>query len=153
MSSILLSVRYKVKRNDITVSQITGVMIVCSTFCLGADHRKHQSSVSLAFVRGIHRWPVNSQRASNAENVSIWWRHHHRSTTTQDFVGVMSEWCLALPSYYILIKDSQPLTGRLCWAHADTSVVDWSEMNVGKVEYFNQSPTLMTSFTFVLQTT
>ena len=23
----------------------------------GADHRKHQSSVSLAFVRGIHRWP------------------------------------------------------------------------------------------------
>ena len=30
------------------------------------------------FVRGIHRWPVNSpaQGASNAENVSIWWRHH-----------------------------------------------------------------------------
>ena len=28
--------------------------------------------MSLAFVRGIHRWPV--QRASNAENVSIWWR-------------------------------------------------------------------------------
>ena len=27
---------------------------------LGADHRKHQSSTSLAFVRGIHRWPVNS---------------------------------------------------------------------------------------------
>ena len=25
----------------------------------GADQRKHQSSVSLAFVRGIHRWPVN----------------------------------------------------------------------------------------------
>ena len=34
-------------------------------------------------VRGIHRWPVNSptvefpaQMASNAENDSIWWRHH-----------------------------------------------------------------------------
>ena len=27
---------------------------------LGVDHRKHQSSASLAFVRGIHRWPVNS---------------------------------------------------------------------------------------------
>ena len=26
----------------------------------GADERKHQSSVSLAFVWGIHRWPVNS---------------------------------------------------------------------------------------------
>ena len=31
--------------------------------------------MSLAFVRGIHRWPVH--RASGAENVSIWWRHHH----------------------------------------------------------------------------
>ena len=28
--------------------------------CSGADHRKHRSSTSLAFVRGIHRWPVNS---------------------------------------------------------------------------------------------
>ena len=26
----------------------------------GADQRKHQSTASLAFVRGIHRWPVNS---------------------------------------------------------------------------------------------
>ena len=26
----------------------------------GADERKHQSSASLAFVLGIHRWPVNS---------------------------------------------------------------------------------------------
>ena len=26
----------------------------------GADQRKHQSSTSLAFARGIHRWPVNS---------------------------------------------------------------------------------------------
>ena len=29
-------------------------------FIQGVDQRKHQSSVSLAFVRGIHRWPVNS---------------------------------------------------------------------------------------------
>ena len=41
-------------------SQITGVSIVCSTVCSGADQRKHQSSTSLAFVGGIHRWPVNS---------------------------------------------------------------------------------------------
>ena len=27
---------------------------------LGTDQRKHQSSTSLAFVRGIHQWPVNS---------------------------------------------------------------------------------------------
>ena len=41
-------------------SQITGVSMVCSTVCSGADQRKHQSSASLAFVRGIYRWPVNS---------------------------------------------------------------------------------------------
>ena len=41
-------------------SQITGVSIVCSTVCSGADQRKHQSIASLAFVRGIHRWSVDS---------------------------------------------------------------------------------------------
>ena len=39
-------------------SQITGVSIVYLTVCSGADQRKHQSSASLAFVRGIHRWLV-----------------------------------------------------------------------------------------------
>ena len=50
-------------------SQITGAPIVYSTVCSGADQRKYLSSASLAFVRGIHRWPVNSpqQRASDAE--------------------------------------------------------------------------------------
>ena len=43
--------------------------------------KKTQSSVSLAFVRGPRLWPVDSpygfplQRASNAENVCIWWHH------------------------------------------------------------------------------
>ena len=40
------------------VSQITGDPIVWSTVCSGADLRKHQSSVSLAFVRRIHPWSV-----------------------------------------------------------------------------------------------
>ena len=41
-------------------SQITSFSIVCSTIYTGADQSKHQSSASLAFVQGIHRWPVNS---------------------------------------------------------------------------------------------
>ena len=41
-------------------SQITGVSIVCLTVCSGEDERKHQSYVSLAYVRGIHQWPVDS---------------------------------------------------------------------------------------------
>ena len=41
-------------------SQITSLTIVYSAVYSGKDERKHQSSASLAFVRGIHRWPVNS---------------------------------------------------------------------------------------------
>ena len=41
-------------------SQITSLTIVYSGVYWGANQRKHQSSASLAFVRGIHRTPVNS---------------------------------------------------------------------------------------------
>ena len=49
---------------DITMgaiaSQITSLTIVYSIVYSDTDQRKHQSSASLAFVRGIHRGPVNS---------------------------------------------------------------------------------------------
>ena len=38
-------------------SQITSLTIVYSTVYSGLDQRKHQSSASPVFVRGIHRWP------------------------------------------------------------------------------------------------
>ena len=41
-------------------SQITNLTIVYSFVYSDADQRKHQSSASLAFVRGMHRGPVNS---------------------------------------------------------------------------------------------
>ena len=41
-------------------SQITSLMIVYSTVYSDTDQRKHQSSASLAIVRGINRGPVNS---------------------------------------------------------------------------------------------
>ena len=53
-------------------SPITSLPIVSSTVYSGADQKKYQSSASLAFVTG--EFPA--QMASNAENVSIWWRHH-----------------------------------------------------------------------------
>ena len=55
-------------------SQITSVSIVCSTVGSGTDQRRHQSSTSLAFVL--------KQKARNAENVSIWWRHHDPNPPT-----------------------------------------------------------------------
>ena len=50
--------------NDVTMgaiaSQITRFTIVYSTVDSDADQRENQSSASLAFVRRIHRGPVNS---------------------------------------------------------------------------------------------
>ena len=52
--------------NDVIMSmmafQITSLTIVYSTAHSGVGQIKHQSSASLAFVRGIHQWPVNSPR-------------------------------------------------------------------------------------------
>ena len=41
-------------------SQTTSLTTLYSTVYSGTDERKHQSYASLAFVRGIHRWPANS---------------------------------------------------------------------------------------------
>ena len=53
--------------------QFTGVSSVCSTVCSSADQRKHQSSASLAFVRGTTGHlciPLTKG------NVAISWRHN-----------------------------------------------------------------------------
>ena len=89
--------------------------VVCQAVCSGVNQRKHQSSASLAFVRGIHRWPVDpphkqflrkaapgstgwkrhlagetaSQRTSNAENASISWRHHDSRVNGT----IYTQWC------------------------------------------------------------
>ena len=41
-------------------SEITSLKDVYSTVYSGIDQRKRQSSESLRFVWGIHRWPVDS---------------------------------------------------------------------------------------------
>ena len=56
--------KYTDHYNDVIMtaiaSQITSLTIVYSAVYSDADQRKHQSSASLAFVREIHRGPVNS---------------------------------------------------------------------------------------------
>ena len=67
--------------------QITGVSIVCSIVCL----RRRSKKTSKLRVTGLcEENPLvtggfPSQRASNAENVPIWWRHHDQ----QGFVLVL----------------------------------------------------------------
>ena len=56
---------WRIHYNDVEMSgmafPITSLTIVYSTVYSSADQRQHQCSASLAFIRGIHRWPVNSQ--------------------------------------------------------------------------------------------
>ena len=62
ISTVLFQMIYHY--NDVIMSamssQITSLSIVYSTVYSRRRSKKHQSSASLAFVRGIHRWPVNS---------------------------------------------------------------------------------------------
>ena len=62
-------------------SQITSLAIVFSTVYSGAYQRKHQSSASLAFVRGIHRSPAKSP--------------HKWPATQNSFHLMTSSWCNA----------------------------------------------------------
>ena len=70
-------------------SQVSSLTIVYSIAYSDTDQRKHQSSVSLASVRAIHRWPVNSphkrpvkRKMFQFDNVIMWnsvasSKHHH----------------------------------------------------------------------------
>ena len=59
-------------------SQITSLTSVYATVYTYADQKKYQSSASLAFVWGIHRWPVNSP--------------HKGSVTRKSFHLMTSSW-------------------------------------------------------------
>ena len=63
-------------------SRITSVLNVCSTVCLGVNHRKYQSSAWLVFVRGIHRWPLDYLRKG-----SVTWKMFSFDD------GIMAESC------------------------------------------------------------
>ena len=66
VACVHMDLKENIHYNDVIMSpmasHIASLTIVYSTVYSGADHRKHQSSASLAFVQGIHRWPVNSPR-------------------------------------------------------------------------------------------
>ena len=69
---------------DTISSQITSLAIVYSMVYSGADQRKHQSSASLTFVRGIHRgpvkhrhkWPV-TRKMFPFDDVIIYWNNRY----------------------------------------------------------------------------
>ena len=59
-------------------SEITSLTIVYSTVYSDADHQKTSKlrATGLCAVNSPGTGEFPAQMASNAENVSIWWRHH-----------------------------------------------------------------------------
>ena len=82
-------------------SQITGIWTVCTVVCSGAHQRKHQGYALLALVRRIQLWRgFSSQRASNAENVSNWWRHHIGQWRPNEMVSILQTFSKQLISNF-----------------------------------------------------
>ena len=77
-SKLVLACHYNDDIMGVMASQINSLTIVYSIVYSGADQRKRQSSALLAICAGnspaTGEFPA--QMANNAENVSIWWRHH-----------------------------------------------------------------------------
>ena len=97
------------------INNFTGNSTVYPTVCLGA-HKKHKSSASLAIVRGINRWPVDSpyngpvtRKMFPFDDVIMW-----------NFVSVFSRKMLSLtignrspvPQYFVITDACRVL--RVC---------------------------------------
>ena len=104
-------------------SQITSLTIVYTTVYSGADQRKHLRSASLAFVRGIHRCPVNSphkwpltRKMVPFDDIimirHVWWNNIHVSLPR----GGSQQWCL----FY-----KQILANIRAWSYQFTGVRAW----------------------------
>ena len=106
-------------------SQITGVLIVCSSVSSGGDQRIHQRSASLAFLRGIHRWLVDSLHKGPVtwkmfpfHDVIMEWQIYYQEEGIQSFgasqcrqlieniniFNVSSKWLIALKVFVLGIK-------------------------------------------------
>ena len=103
---------------DVTIStmasQVTSLTIVYSTVYSGADQRKLQSSASLAFVRGIHRWPVNSphkgpvtRKMFSCDDVIIIWNEANDTlfpSGADQSILLISRWPPTMPPNKMLLR-------------------------------------------------
>ena len=84
-------------------SQITSLTIVYSSVYSGAYQRKHQTSASLAFVRIIHRRPVNSphkrpvtRKMFSFDEVTMMNKMTHLVVMQSIFRKICTRFCCAL---------------------------------------------------------
>ena len=105
---IITTIHYSDVIMGAMASEITGVSIVYWTICSDADQGKLQSSASLAFLSGIHRWPVNSPHKG-----PVTWKCFHLMTSSCPGAASVDQaststspdlkWYAAYSSQYILL--------------------------------------------------
>ena len=107
---------------SVMASRIISLTIVYSTIYSGADQRKHQSSTSLAFVRGIHRWPVNSphkwpvmQKMFSFDDFIMWWiyfNHSYRLISSDDTATTIQSTTKPCEYFKVVLKIRTMCHGR-----------------------------------------
>ena len=112
-------------------SQVTSLMIVYSTVYSGTDQRKHQSSTSLAFVRGIHRWipRTNGQLRRKC--------FHLMTSTCTEYPGlstlnIMVEYSLIEWLIFNLVEQLSPMLISI-WIQLNTRFTEYKHLNYSQV--------------------
>ena len=105
------SVHYNDVKMNVMTSQVAGLTIVYSTVYSGADERKHQNSLSLAFVRGIHRSPMNSPHKGPVtrkmfpfDDVIMHWVSMHLVVTVKCMIVRTQTW-----AHQMLLRSWKPI--------------------------------------------
>ena len=103
---------------SVMACQITSLAIVYSTVYSGEDKQQHQRSAWLAFVGGIHQWPVNSPHKEPVRLKMFPFRDvimHDRKT-----VNELGSWPQSVKEkvYSVIYHDHRPnsrqVTGACC---------------------------------------
>ena len=91
-------------------SQITSLTIVYSTVYSGADQSKQFRVTGFCAVNSPGTGEFPAQMASNAENVSIWWRHHKVKMSFRDFLYRNGPGNDGVPSILVQVMHARLIT-------------------------------------------
>ena len=127
-------------------SQITSLTIVYSTVYSDADQRKHQSFASLAFVRGIHRGPVNSPHkwpvtwkmfpfddvvmTMALSNICPWHWHIEAIFNKETSNIPLTGGCIIMPILSLWQSAVLPVTTKMVYWQLSVSVSHWGTVSI-----------------------
>ena len=101
--------------------------------CSGADQSKYQTSASLTFMRGIHRWPVNSPHKVPVTRklfpfddvIMVWRRPAGRQAITLTHVSQDVWRCITslyLDDVYVAVVMAPQVVITLPWIHVNVDL-------------------------------